>query len=239
MAPKRHSRQSVVAPTLGKILTPPSTLILSCINLPLTMHLHCLLGHLLLLLLLPHALSWTVDQGRRESFSKGLSTAGTLVTSGLVFESLPAFADGGSYLSDLSSFQDGARGIKYKILKEGEGPSPVRGQEVNTKYTLWVGGFGEDGGKQVDSNTGFLGRPLSVIVGIGRVIKGWDLTLLEMKVGEVRRIVIPSDIGYGDKGAGAAIPPKANLYFEVEITEMGPFPKLTAQQQQWVEENPL
>jgi peptidylprolyl isomerase len=136
-------------------------------------------------------------------------------------------------------FQVGTRGIKYKILQQGQGDSPVRGQQVYTKYTLWTGGFGDDGGKQVDSNTGFLGRPLPVIVGIGRVIKGWDLTLLDMKVGEVRRIIIPSDLGYGDAGAGVSIPPKATLYFEVQMTEMDPVPFLTENQQKWLQENPL
>ena len=143
------------------------------------------------------------------------------------------------YLSDLSNFSSGPRGLQYKIERQGQGQPPIRGQQIYAKYTLWTGGFGEDGGKQVDSNTGVFGKPLPVIVGIGRVIKGWDLTLLEMKLGEIRRIVVPSELGYGDKGAGGAIPPKATLYFEVEITDMDPVPKLTETQQKWLEENPL
>ena len=142
--------------------------------------------------------------------------------------------------SDLSDFQDGPRGIKYKILREGEGgESPVRGQKIEAKYTLWTGAFGEDGGKQVDSNTGFLGRPFSTYVGVGNVIKGWDLTLLEMKLGEQRRIVVPSDLGYGDKGAGGSIPPKATLYFELEVTKIDPMPSLNDVQKKWLEEHPL
>ncbi|KAL3917924.1 MAG: hypothetical protein SGARI_007595 [Bacillariaceae sp.] len=129
--------------------------------------------------------------------------------------------------------------IRYKILQEGSGEPPVRAQQIKAKYTLWTGGFGEDGGKQVDSNTGFLGRPLSVIVGVGRVIKGWDLTLLEMKPGEIRRIVVPSDLGYGDRGAGGSIPPKATLYFEMEITDADPMIKLNDSQKKWLEDNPL
>jgi len=176
---------------------------------------------------------------RRQAIGHGLATTATFF--GGLLPTFPAVAETtvGSYLSDLSDFQLGTRGIQYKILQPGEGASPIRGQQVYTKYTLWTGGFGEDGGKQVDSNTGFMGRPLPVIVGIGRVIKGWDLTLLDMKVGEVRRIVIPSDLGYGDRGAGGSIPPKATLFFEVQISEMDPVPFLTDTQQKWLADNPL
>eukprot|EP00980_Cylindrotheca_fusiformis_P000083 scaffold19_cov114-Cylindrotheca_fusiformis.AAC.30 len=146
---------------------------------------------------------------------------------------MPAFAE-----SDLSSFQDGSGGIKYSILREGSGDKPQRAQKVYTKYTLWTGGFGDDG-KQVDSNTGFLGRPLGVIVGVGQVIKGWDLELLDMKVGEIRRMAIPSDLGYGDKGAGGSIPPKATLFFEVELASMDPMIQLNEEQKKWLDEHPL
>jgi peptidylprolyl isomerase len=148
-------------------------------------------------------------------------------------------ATAGGSLSDLSTFQDGPGGIKYLILKEGEGDKPVRTQKVYAKYTLWTGGFGEDGGKQVDSNTGFLGRPFSAIVGVGQVIKGWDLTLVDMKLGEVRRIIVPSDLAYGDKGAGGAIPPKATLYFEVEMTEMDKAIEPNEKQRKWLEDHPM
>ena len=134
------------------------------------------------------------------------------------------------------TFKQGPGGIQYSILKEGTGDKPQRAQKVYTKYTLWTGGFEE---KQVDSNTGFLGRPLGVIVGVGQVIKGWDLTLLDMKEGEARRIIVPSDLGYGDKGAGGSIPPKATLYFEMEITSMDPMPTLNDEQKKWLEEHPL
>ena len=153
--------------------------------------------------------------------------------------SMQVFAADSTSLSDLSSFSEGPRGIKYKIIQQGEGDPPVRAQQIKAKYTLWTGGFGEDGGKQVDSNTGFLGRPLAVIVGVGRVIKGWDLTLLEMKPGEIRRIVVPPELGYGDRGAGGSIPGGATLYFEMEITDVDPMIQLNDQQKKWLEENPL
>ena len=171
---------------------------------------------------------------RRTTLKTGIAFTATAV--GVISNNpLPAFA----VESDLSKFQDGPRGLKYQILKEGEGGSPVRGQKIEAKYTLWTGSFGEDGGKQVDSNTGFLGRPFGVNVGVGNVIKGWDLTLLDMKVGEIRRIVVPSDLGYGDRGAGGAIPPKATLYFELEMTKMDNMIELNDQQKQWLQDHPL
>lgn len=190
---------------------------------------------LLLFLVWQHGMvkvvSWSMD--RRQLWTGGLGLATSFLVS--TEDSWRALAEATS-TSDLDTFQPGPRGLQYKILKQGEGEPPVRGQQVFTKYTVWTGGFQE---KQVDSNTGFLGRPLPVVVGVGRVIKGWDLTLLEMKVGEIRRIVVPSEIGYGDRGAGGAIPPKATLYFEVELTGMDPLPQLTDAQKQWLQENPL
>jgi peptidylprolyl isomerase len=187
--------------------------------------------------------AWTADNGIPRSTAVNRREA-LIVSSSSVLTGLIAFAPlsalAADSLSDLSAFQDGPSGIKYQILKEGEGvDKPVRAQKVKTKYTLWTGGFGEDGGKQVDSNTGFLGRPLDVIVGVGRVIKGWDLTLLDMRLGEVRRIVVPSDLGYGDAGAGGKILPKAMLFFEVELAEMNRMIDLNDSQKQWLEDNPL
>jgi hypothetical protein len=141
--------------------------------------------------------------------------------------------------SDLSGFSDGPSGIKYLVTKEGEGEKAVRAQQVLAKYTLWTGGFGESGGTKVDSNTGVMGRPLPVIVGVGRVIRGWDIMLLDMKNGEARRLVIPSEVGYGAKGAGGKIPPYATLYFDVEIVDMDPRLELTEAEKKWLEENPF
>jgi peptidylprolyl isomerase len=188
-----------------------------------------------------HVCAWTADNGNARSSAvnpnrrQALVVGASSVFTGLVaFTPMPALAK-----SDLSGFQDGPRGIKYQILKEGEGDKPVRAQNVKTIYTLWTGGFGEDGGNKVDSTTGFLGRPFAVTVGVGGVIKGWDLTLLDMKLGEVRRIAVPSDLGYGDAGAGGKIPPKATLYFEVELAEMQQMFDLTDTQKKWLEDYPL
>lgn len=63
-------------------------------------------------------------------------------------------------------------------------------------------------------------EPFTFTLGAGSVIKGWDLGVKGMKVGGKRKLTIPADLGYGDKGAGNVIPPGATLIFEVELLEV-------------------
>lgn len=141
---------------------------------------------------------------------------------------------------DMSTFQEGPRGLKYLVTNEGTGAKPERAQKVKTSYSLYLNGFKEDGGTLVDSSNGFLGeKPFEFNVGVRMVIKGWDLALMDMKEGEARRLVIPSDLGYGAKGAGSKIPGGATLYFDVKLTELGKMPTLGPDQLKWLEENPL
>ena len=64
------------------------------------------------------------------------------------------------------------------------------------------------------------GTPFEFTLGTGMVIQGWDKGLLNMCVGEKRRLKIPADLGYGARGAGASIPPNSDLVFEVELIEI-------------------
>ena len=64
------------------------------------------------------------------------------------------------------------------------------------------------------------GQPFSFQIGLRQVIEGWEQGLLGMKVGGKRTIFIPSELGYGDRGAGDLIPPNANLVFDVEIIDV-------------------
>jgi len=101
-------------------------------------------------------------------------------------------------------------------------------------------GFGEDGGKQIDSSRGPLGgRPFAFNAGVSQVIKGWDLAVLDMRVGERRRLAVPSELGYGDKGAGGRIPGGATLYFDLELVGIGERKELRPEQVQWLEDNPV
>lgn len=109
-----------------------------------------------------------------------------------------------------------ASGMKYLIAKEGDGPVPSTGSTVKAHYTGWLDGF--DSPKKFDSSR-TQGRPLTFKVGTGQVIRGWDESFSTMKVGERRKIILPSRLGYGDRGAGNVIPGGATLYFDVELLD--------------------
>ena len=101
-------------------------------------------------------------------------------------------------------------GLKYVVLKQGEGAKPRPGQTIEAEYT---GRFMD--GRIFDSSVGR--GPFSFRVGKGQVIAGWDEALGEMKVGEKRALIVPSKLAYGKQGAGGgAIPPDTTLFFEVE-----------------------
>jgi len=102
-------------------------------------------------------------------------------------------------------------GLKYEKLVEGEGAQPQRGQTVVVHYT----GMLEDG--TVFDSSRERGRPFSFRIGVGQVIRGWDEGVGMMHVGDRWRLIIPPELGYGERGAGGVIPPNATLIFDVEL----------------------
>ena len=100
-------------------------------------------------------------------------------------------------------------------LVVGEGTEAQDFNKVVVNYT----GTLEDG-SVFDSSLNPGREPFTFTLGVGSVIKGWDLGVKGMKVGGKRKLTIPSDLGYGDKGAGNVIPPGATLIFEVELLEV-------------------
>jgi len=102
-------------------------------------------------------------------------------------------------------------GLKFEDTTVGEGDVACKGQTVSVHYTGWL-----ENGTKFDSSKD-RNDPFEFKLGGGQVIRGWDEGVAGMKVGGVRRLTIPPQLGYGDRGAGGVIPPKATLIFEVEL----------------------
>lgn len=97
----------------------------------------------------------------------------------------------------------------------GSGREAKSGDTVHVQYTGTL-----TNGKKFDSSYDHGGDPFKFTIGKGEVIKGWDQGVSGMKVGGKRRLRIPSDLGYGDKGSPPNIPPGAGLVFEVELVSI-------------------
>jgi peptidylprolyl isomerase len=109
-------------------------------------------------------------------------------------------------------------GLRYEDHKIGAGATATAGQQVSVHYTGWLDQGGQKG-KKFDSSVD-RGRPFGFPLGAGRVIRGWDEGVAGMKVGGKRTLYIPSKLGYGARGAGGAIPPNADLIFDVEVLKI-------------------
>ena len=108
-----------------------------------------------------------------------------------------------------------ASGLQMIDTKVGTGATPRTGQICVMHYTGWLYENGVKGKKfdsSVDRN-----EPFDFPIGQGRVIKGWDEGVATMKVGGKRTLIIPPQLGYGERGAGGVIPPNATLIFDVEL----------------------
>ncbi len=104
-------------------------------------------------------------------------------------------------------------GLKYVITRKGKGDAVKSGQNVAVHYA----GRLASNGKEFD-NSFKRQSPIEFKLGTGRVIKGWDEGIAGMQVGEQRTLIIPSELGYGKRGAGSGlIPADATLIFDVEL----------------------
>jgi len=102
-------------------------------------------------------------------------------------------------------------GVSIEIMIPGNGDEAKNGDKITVNYV----GTLEDGTK-FDSSID-RGTPFSFVLGAGQVIKGWDIGVEGMKIGEKRKLTIPPDLAYGSSGVAGAIPPNATLIFEVQL----------------------
>lgn len=106
-------------------------------------------------------------------------------------------------------------GLEYVDLRKGSGAEAKAGKTVKVHYTGWLA----DSKKKFDSSVD-RHEPIAFKLGVGMVIKGWDEGIEGMKVGGRRQLRIPAKLGYGERGAGEAIPPNSDLIFDCALVEV-------------------
>jgi len=109
-----------------------------------------------------------------------------------------------------------ASGLQYEDVTVGSGETAAAGNHVTVHYTGWLQNQDGSAGSKFDSSKD-RNDPFDFPLGAGHVIKGWDEGVQGMKVGGVRKLIIPASLGYGARGPGGVIPPNATLIFEVEL----------------------
>ena len=113
-----------------------------------------------------------------------------------------------------AGFEETPSGLRYQILKEGSGKKATKGSMVSVHYK------GQLLNGQVFDSSYQRNQPIDFTIGVGQVIPGWDEGIQLLKVGDKARLVIPSNLAYGSRGAGGVIPPNATLIFDVELVNV-------------------
>ena len=112
-----------------------------------------------------------------------------------------------------ADFEKHESGLKFDVITKGTGESPEKGDKVVVHYTGKL-----ENGKVFDSSRE-RDEPFTFVIGTGKVIKGWDIGVMMMQEGCRRTLVIPPDLGYGNRSMGD-IPKNSTLIFDVELIEV-------------------
>lgn len=150
----------------------------------------------------------------------GPSRSSQICVAGVSIAAVLTFACGGGGNSSPTSSTSPEVNVPFSQtdLRLGTGTEAATGGTVTVHYTGWLydGSAAQQKGRQFDSSVGR--QPFVFRLGAGEVIRGWDQGFGGMRVGGLRRLVIPPDLAYGSTGAGGgAIPPNATLVFEIEL----------------------
>ncbi|GAA4318622.1 peptidylprolyl isomerase [Pontixanthobacter gangjinensis] len=113
-----------------------------------------------------------------------------------------------------AGFERTESGLRYKIIQKGDGKKAEKGNSVSVHYK------GQLADGTVFDSSYKRNQPLEFPIGVGHVIPGWDEGIQLLQVGDKARLVIPSDLAYGERGAGGVIPPNAILVFDVELMDV-------------------
>ena len=105
-------------------------------------------------------------------------------------------------------------------LRSGGGAEASSGKFVSVNYTGWLYNSTAPDKKGAQFDASQAGQPFVFWLGTGQVIAGWDQGVVGMKVGGLRRLIIPADLAYGRTGAAPAIPPNATLVFDIELVSV-------------------
>ena len=147
-------------------------------------------------------------QESQQSSSSAGSGAGATSTGAEPSAAAPATPATGGKVHKLAS------GLQYEDMVVGSGTMAEPGMTVSVHYTGWL-----TDGTKFDSSVD-RGQPFQFQLGAGQVIQGWDEGVKGMRIGGKRKLTIPSDLGYGARGAGGVIPPNATLLFDVELLDV-------------------
>jgi FKBP-type peptidyl-prolyl cis-trans isomerase FkpA len=107
-------------------------------------------------------------------------------------------------------------GLQYEDTKVGAGAVARKGFNVTVHYTGWLKSRDGSTGRKFDSSRDN-DQPFTFRLGAGQVIQGWDEGVQGMRVGGIRKLIVPAHLGYGSRGAPPSIPPNSTLIFEVEL----------------------